>query len=166
MVEIIESERPRDTVFTKLMREEPGARAEGIRVWLLNDDQIEALAGPSGLRREERVGVPRVMTDEGMMGAFSFENSEVVGGTEYTSGHEVRVLARRAGEKNDLLIGFRDTEFSAGGGMTNRVVQTNVQFGVRVQLPPQERAIIVVERENGKAPLLISVQTRFLKADR
>jgi hypothetical protein len=164
MMEMIASERLGSDGFAKLIRKEPGATSDGIRVWLVNDDELKTLAGPPGLRRNELVAQPRIMTHEGMMGAFSMQSSIAAGGTNYTAGKEVRVIAHRAGEKTDLLLGFRDTDLAnAPGAVANIVVKTNVHFAVRVQLPPQTRAIIEVDHEKGKAPLLISVQTRFQK---
>jgi hypothetical protein len=162
MMEMIASERLGSDGFAKLIRKEPGATSDGIRVWLVNDDELKTLAGPPGLRRNELVAQPRIMSHEGMMGAFSMQSSIAVGGTNYTAGQEVRVLAHRAGEKTDLLFGFRDMDFAnAPGPGSQIVVETNVHFAVRVQLLPETRAIIQIEREKGKAPLLISVQTVF-----
>jgi hypothetical protein len=144
-----------------LIGKSPAASDDGIAVWLLEDEEVNAfVSARGGFRDEEVIGRPKMITDEGRIGAFSFEHSATIGGTNYDAGLHVRILARRAGEKTDLLLGLRDTDFSELSGGGNVIIETNAYFALRIQLP-QKRAMLVVERKGGKPPLLISVQARF-----
>jgi hypothetical protein len=163
LVEVLASERPGSVAaVTAFMGKSPVAVDDGIAVWLLDDEEVTVFGkARGGFREEEFIGRPKMITDEGRVGAFTFEHSAMIGGTNYDAGLHVRILASRGDEKTDLLLGLRDKDFSNLPGGGHPVIQTNAYFALRVQLPPQERAMILVERMEGKPPLLISVQARF-----
>jgi hypothetical protein len=163
MVEVVASERLGSGAHALFMRENRSATTNEVSAWLLKDEDLTALAKAFELRREQRITAPRIITTEGMMGTFSISSSQTRGGTNYEAGMETRIIAQRAGDRTDLLLGFRSTGFESavGGGTTNAIVQTNAYFALRVQMPPEERAIILVEQEGGKPPLVISVQASF-----
>lgn len=160
MLEVVAIDSLNSGAHTLFMRKERSASTNGISAWLLKDDDLSALSKAIEFKGKELLARPRIITHEGMMGAFSSSSSVTIGRTNYDAGLEVRIIARRAGEKTDLLLGIRDTDFAhaAGGGIPNARIHTNAYFALRVQLPPQERAMILVEREKGKPQLLISVQ--------
>jgi hypothetical protein len=163
LVEVFASERLGGVASASaLIGKSPAGSDDGIAVWLLEDEEVNAfVSGRGGFREEEIIGKPKMITDEGRIGAFSFEHSATIGATNYDAGLHVRIRAHRAGEKTDLLLGLRDTDFSESPGGGNVITETNAYFALRIQLPPQERAMLVVERKGGKPPLLISVQARF-----
>src|SRR5688572_5097724 len=157
--EIVSSERLASLEKApELIGRKPLAEKEGVQVWIISDTELYRLSDAFRFKRTNLIANPRMMTQEGEMGAAFIGSSVQLGGTNVAVELAMRMKALRGETNTDLFLGVTDTEVMTGtNGVAGATVRTNIYVGARVQVPRQHRVLFVCNRNDGKGPVCVFV---------